>query len=174
MAKAYEFLSQLLPLILAHQQKGTIAGVALDKDHPARKLQLGDYSSNVSFARFGGTTQNPEYAAAIIMATGDGEYMVAGKGVSVSFSWDRPDCSATGLASIEEGTFVGGRWVPGRRLNGDEIMSGNGLRLAGENYSIQKVKLYQYRCVARRVGGYEHEGGVGSQVRIVCWPPFTG
>jgi len=145
MAKAYEFLSQLSPFILAHQQKGTIAGVALDKDHSNKKVQLGNYTLNVRFARSWGTTQNPDYAAAIILATGDGEYLIAGKGVSISFSCDRPDCPATGLASVEEGTFVGGLWAPGRRLNGDEIMSGNGLRLAGENHSIQKVKLYQYR-----------------------------
>jgi hypothetical protein len=145
MAKAYEFLSQLSPLILAHQQKGTIAGVALDKDHPAKKIQIGDYTLNVSFARSWGTTPAPDYAAAIIMATSDGEYLIAGKGVSVSFSCDRPECLATGLASVEEGAFVGGLWVPGRRLNGDEIMSGSGLRLPGENYTVQKVKLYQYR-----------------------------
>jgi beta-galactosidase GanA len=145
MAKAYEFLSQLSPLILAHQQKGTIAGVALDKDHPSRKIQLGDYTLNVSFARSWGTTQALDYAAAIIMATGEGEYLIAGKGVSVSFSCARQECPATGLASVEEGTFVGGVWVPGRRLNGDEIMSGSGLRLPGENYTVQKVKLYEFR-----------------------------
>ncbi len=145
LAKAYEFLSQLSPFILAHQQKGTIAGVALDKDHPKRKIQLGNYKLELTFARSWWTTQNPDYAAAIIMTTGDGEYLIAGKGVSVTFSCDRPDCTATGLASVEEGTFVGGQWIPGRRLNGDEIMSGNGLRLPSENYTVQKVKLYQYR-----------------------------
>jgi beta-galactosidase GanA len=144
LAKVYEFISQLSPLILAHQQKGTMAGVTLDKDHPARKLQLGKYILEVSFTRAWGSNQNPDHAAAIIMANGDDEYLVAGKGVSVSFSCDGPGCLATGLASVEEGTLVGGQWIPGRRLNGDEILSGKGLRLPGDNYTVQKVKLYQY------------------------------
>jgi beta-galactosidase GanA len=146
-AKAYEFLSQLSPLILAHQASGTIAGVTLDKEHPAKKVQLGSYTLEVSFANYWWTTQNPDYAAAIILMIEDGEYMVAGKGVAVSFSSSSSAQGrlATGLASVEEGTLAGGQWVPGRRLNGDEIMSGKGLRLAGENYLVQKVKLYQYR-----------------------------
>jgi len=145
LAKAYEFLSQLSPLILEHQQKGTIAGVALDKDHPTKKVQLGNHTLEFNFARAWGSNQNPDYAAAIIMATGDGEYLIAGKSVSVSFSCDHAGCLETGLASVEEGTLVGGQWIPGRRLNGDEIMSGKGLRFPGDSYAIQKVKLYQYR-----------------------------
>jgi beta-galactosidase GanA len=146
-AKAYEFLLPLSPLILAHQASGTIAGVTLDKEHPTKKVQLGSYTLEVNFANYWWTTQNPDYAAAIILMIEDGEYMVAGKGVAVSFSSSSsaPGRLATGLASVEEGTFAGGQWVPGRRLNGDEIMSGKGLRLPGENYTVQKVKLYQYR-----------------------------
>ena len=144
-AKAYELLAQLSPLIVAHQQKGTIAGVALDKDHPSKKIQLGNYTLSVSFARSWMTAQNPDYAGAIIISTGEGEYLIAGKGVSVTFSCGRTDCPAMGLASVEEGTYTGGAWIPGRRLNGDEIMSGTGLRLPSENYTVQKVELYQYR-----------------------------
>ena len=44
----------------------------------------------------------------------------------------------------EDGVFVDGRWQPGRRLNGDEILSGKGLRLRGDYYMIQRVKLYRY------------------------------
>jgi len=144
-AKAYEFLSQLSPLILAHQASGTIAGVTLDKEHPTKRVQLGNYTLAVSFARYWWTAQDPDYAGAIILTTGDGEYIVAGKGVNVSFSSQAPGPLVTGLASVEEGSFAHGQWVPGRRLNGDEIMSGDGLRLAGDNYQVQKAKLYQYR-----------------------------
>lgn len=144
-AKAYEFLAQLSPLILANQASGTMAGVTLDKDHPERQLQLGNYTLKVGFARPWGSTQNPDYAAAIIFLTGDGEYIVAGKSVTVSFSPTKPDSSETGIARVEEGSLASGKWVPGRRLNGDEIMSGKGLRLPADNYAIQKVKVYQYR-----------------------------
>ena len=56
------------------------------------------------------------------------------------------------LAAIDfadEGTFVNGKWVPGRRLNGDETntstFSGVGVKLPLPNYSIQQVKLYRYK-----------------------------
>jgi hypothetical protein len=53
-----------------------------------------------------------------------------------------------GILSIDEGTYVDGRWVPGRRLNGDENGQGKFLRLGGgnsRNGSVQRVKLYRYR-----------------------------
>jgi hypothetical protein len=42
-------------------------------------------------------------------------------------------------------TFTAGQWTPGRRLNGDEIMSGKGPRFLSDSFAIQKVELYQYR-----------------------------
>ncbi|MGA2276863.1 MAG: DUF5597 domain-containing protein [Terracidiphilus sp.] len=145
LAQAYEFLSQLTPLILAHQASGTIAGVTLDRQHPTRKVVLGKYTMEMSFARGWGAPENPEYAAALIVQTGDDEYLVAGKGLTIIFSATAPGPLTTGLATVEEGVISNGNWISGRRLNGDEIMSGAGLRLAGDAYSMQKVKLYQYR-----------------------------
>jgi hypothetical protein len=53
-----------------------------------------------------------------------------------------------GILSIDEGTYVDGRWVPGRRLNGGKNGQGKFLRLGGgrsRNGSIQRVKVYRYR-----------------------------
>jgi len=50
----------------------------------------------------------------------------------------------TGIASIEEGLFVNGQWVAGRRLNGDENHQGRHLRLVTGQSGIQLVKLYRY------------------------------
>ena len=158
-AKVYEFLSRISPMILEHQASGTIAGVTLDKTHLTREVKLGGYTITFGFARPWGVAQNPDYAGAIVMQTGEGEYVVAGKSVTVSFSVDRSPVASssvgpsadpkgqmtTGLASVQELVFSGGKWAPGRLLNGDEIMSGKGLRLSGDNYVVQKVKLYQYR-----------------------------
>jgi hypothetical protein len=52
-----------------------------------------------------------------------------------------------GIASDVEGTFVDGRWVPGRRPNGDESDSDKSVRLGGgviPNGKIQRIKLYRY------------------------------
>ena len=80
---------------------------------------------------------------------GPDEYLAAGSGpVEVTFSPNTPGAPIAGTLSIDEGTYVDGRWVPGRRLNGDENGQGKFLRLGGgnsRNGSIQRVKLYRYR-----------------------------
>ena len=68
--------------------------------------------------------------------------------VEVTFSPNTPGAPIAGTLSIDEGTYVDGRWVPGRRLNGDENGQGKFLRLGGgnsRNVIIQRVKLYRYR-----------------------------
>jgi hypothetical protein len=50
-----------------------------------------------------------------------------------------------GLAVVEEVQYVNGRWVLGRRLNGDETPEWRGLCFQGDRYAVQKVKLYRYR-----------------------------
>ena len=49
------------------------------------------------------------------------------------------------LAVVEEGQFVDGRWVAGRRLNGDETPEWKALWFGGDRYTIQKIRLYRYR-----------------------------
>jgi hypothetical protein len=143
-ARCYGVLSQIAPLILENQGKGTIAGVVLDANEPPQKLQLAGYTLEFKLARhwsFGA----PEYAAAIVISLGPDEFLAAGRGLTISFSPNTPSPAIVGLATVEEGTFVDGRWVHGRRLNGDETLSGKGLRFFGGGYSIQKVKLYRYQ-----------------------------
>jgi hypothetical protein len=92
--------------------------------------------------------QYPDRAGALFINVGPDEYVVAGSGpVDVTFSPNSPGDPIAGIASIDEGTFVDGRWVPGRRLNGDESGSGKYVRLSGgvlPNGNIQRVKLYRH------------------------------
>jgi hypothetical protein len=85
----------------------------------------------------------------MFISVGQDEYIVAGSGpVSVAFSPNTPGAPIAGIVSIDEGTFVNGRWIPGRRLNGDENGQGRSLQLGGgrnNNGLIQRVKLYRYR-----------------------------
>jgi hypothetical protein len=91
---------------------------------------------------------------AIFIATGPDEYFAAGNGVIVSFSPNTPGPPLAGLASVEEGVFVNGRWVPGRQMAGDDSDEGQYLILrrpsgccappASKN-SIQRFTLYRYR-----------------------------
>jgi hypothetical protein len=62
--------------------------------------------------------------------------------VTVSFSPSTPGPPLAGLGTVEEGSFVNGRWVPGRQLAGDETGQGDYLSL--RSLGIQRVTLYRY------------------------------
>jgi hypothetical protein len=50
-----------------------------------------------------------------------------------------------GLGTVDEGVYEEGRWVPGRRLNGDETPEWKALRFRADNCGVQRVKLYRYK-----------------------------
>ena len=77
--------------------------------------------------------------------TAQDEFTIAGSGVVVTFQSSSGKEVIAGIASMEEGAFVNGKWVAGRRMNGDEDHQGRHLHLPGGAYGIQKVKLYTYR-----------------------------
>lgn len=160
LAKSYAIAGQLAPVILEYQGKGKMAGAVVSADDPAQKIALGDYVLNVSYPRNARPAAPPAGAlvppapvpvpvGALFISTGPDEYLIAGSGTAtVTFSPNTPGNSIVGVLSIEEGTFVNGRWVAGRRLNGDETSQGQFVRIGGNgipNGSIQKVKLYRYR-----------------------------
>jgi hypothetical protein len=69
---------------------------------------------------------------------------MAGRGLIVTFTPNPPGDPVAGIVAIDEGAFVNGRWVAGRRLNGDENHQGRHLRLTPDRFGIQRVKLYRY------------------------------
>jgi hypothetical protein len=159
LTKSYAIAEQLAPVILENQGKGRMAGVVVSADDPPQKVTLGDYVLEVSYARRRRPSTEPPIApvaapppvpvGAMFIAAGPDEYIVAGNGpLTVNFSPNTPGDPIAGIVSIEEGSFVDGRWVAGRRLNGDETGQGKFLRIGGfgiPNGSIQRVKLYRYR-----------------------------
>jgi len=142
--KSYELLGQIAPVILEHQGKGLIGGELLDKDHQTKSLKVGDYTLELGIARHYSFT-TPEYPAGIFIQTGPDEYLVAGRGMTIKFKPNTPGDPIVGIISAEEGVYKDGKWIAGRRLNGDQILSGSGIRLRGDYYMIQKVKLYRYK-----------------------------
>jgi hypothetical protein len=139
--------------------KGTMAAALLTGDEK-QTVALGNYKLELSRPRFRAPAPQttaaaspaappvPERSAALIIATGPDEYLVTGSGlVSVTFSPNSPGPPIAGIAYVEEGVFVDGRWVAGRRLNGDENGQGKFVRIGGIGNSnrIQRVRLYRYR-----------------------------
>jgi hypothetical protein len=169
LARSYATLAQLAPVILENQGKGKMAGVVVGAGEAPQKVALGNYVLEVSYPRRGRqpagaeaaapppvfamvsleATELPERAGALFISLGPDEYLVAGSGpVEVRFFPNTPGDPIAGILSIEEGAYAEGRWVPGRRLNGDENGGGKNLRLGGDssrNGLVQRIKLYRYR-----------------------------
>lgn len=172
-SEGYELLSQLAPLILEHQGKGTMGLVILNSTTPSKKLPLGQYTLNLESARGRNITpRNPTGPStapaarnyALVINVGADEYIVAAEGVQITFSPNPPAQEVAAVASIDEGTFAAGKWVPGRRLNGDQTMlsyelsrlaaenqTGTGARFGANNVSIYQIKLMRY--AASHTGG---------------------
>jgi hypothetical protein len=157
--KAYRVLAQLTPLICENQAKGTIGAAWLNKDVRMQDINLGGYTVNVSIGR---DRRNPniisEIGYAIVIASGQDEFYIAGNDVQVTFLPTTPGPAIAGLASVEAGRFENGQWVVTRRLAGDDCVleydqakaaaanqSGSGLIFESNGPVIQHVKLYRYK-----------------------------
>lgn len=151
---SYDLLTQLAPLVLAHQGKGVMAGLLPEgaEQRLPQQLRLGNYVLNVSFDR--PTSQTTTVlSGGLVIAIGPDEYVFAGTGLTVTFEaagpgdkpGDKPGDPLVGLLSVEEGKYVNGQWLAGRRLNGDQTHQGRHLRLVPGKFGIQRVKLYRYR-----------------------------
>lgn len=149
-AKAYNVLSQLAPIILKNQGKGTMAGALLDKDNQVQQVELGSYVMKVShdytwsWSSSAGETSEWPRAGGLFISTGPDEYIIAGTGIIVTFSPISPGDPIAGIASIQEGRYVNGQWVPGRWMNGDQSHQGRHLRIPAGSFGIQLIKLYRY------------------------------
>jgi hypothetical protein len=151
----YDLVSQLEPLIVEHQGDGTMSAVLMEPNDPPQKIRVGNYTLEVTFwpIRYKmplimpgePPPRPPPPAAAIFIATGPDEYFVAGSGVKVTFSPNTPGPPRAGLGTVEEGTFVNGRWVPGVRLAGDDTGQGEDLFETQRHMGIQRVALYRYQ-----------------------------
>jgi hypothetical protein len=162
---SYDLLAQLTPLILEHQGDGTMSAVLLGPDDPPQKVQVGNYTLEAAFMkpRVAPLTQPTPippntFASAIFIAAGPDEYYAAGNGVILTFSPNTPGPPLAGLATVEEGSFVNGRWVPGRLFAGDSTEEGESIRIPwgpgswvpvyrqrSSPDAIQRVTLYRYR-----------------------------
>ncbi len=150
---AYALLRQMAPEILAAQGQGRMRGfrpnVSYDGVVETNNVQatMGGYLLEVSFANQWGKTESAEYdsrGGLVIQAAPD-EFYVAGRGITVTFRNPAGPMEGVGIEKATEGTFVDGRWREGRWLNGDETHQGRHIRLPGDEFTVQKVKLYKYR-----------------------------
>ncbi|MET0649160.1 MAG: DUF5597 domain-containing protein [Pyrinomonadaceae bacterium] len=147
---SYDLVTQLTPLIVEQQGKGTMAGLLIEGSEPQRvpqQVRLGGYILNVTYERppSAQTAQALEPAGGLVVATGPDEFIIAGTGLVVTFDADATGAPLVGILSAQEGRYVNGQWTPGRWLNGDQTHQGRHIRLLSGRFDIQRVKLYRYR-----------------------------
>jgi len=88
-------------------------------------------------------TQRPH---GIFIAAGPDEFYLAGSALNITLTPNTPGPPIVGLATVEEGRFVDGRWVRGRTLAGDDTGQGNNITLrGGPDAGILRVTVYRYR-----------------------------
>jgi hypothetical protein len=149
--RSYDILSQLAPMILDGQTKGKVAGVVLEELTPSQRLRLGDYTLNVSpggprrlFPGEPVSADAPRNLAphGIFINTAPDEFYIAGNNLTITFAPHTPGPPIAGLATVEDGQFVDGRWIRGRVLAGDDTGQGNSVSLRD---NLLRVTLYRYR-----------------------------
>jgi beta-galactosidase GanA len=149
-------VGELTPALLAASAPGARGGVLLDSANQRRDVAMGKYLLHFAHDRTWEWSPDPKapgiwpHASAIVLATGPDEFVIAGTAVIVTFDLAKSAAASVapatraGLLSVETGHFAGGRWVPGRALNGDETHQGRHLRLPPNAFTAQRVRLYRY------------------------------
>jgi len=145
LSQSYKMISQLMPLIGQYQGTDSMGAVLLTKDNPSADIEFGEqiFHADLRFDPNNLNSRNSDLGAAIFIMTAPDEYYIGGNGMSITFSQKNPEFKS-GLATVEEGTFVDGKWIPGRRLAGDDTAQGNNLRF-GSGYYILRVTMYSYK-----------------------------
>jgi hypothetical protein len=158
---AYETLAGLAPLLLRYQADGKVTAVI---EGNAASVTAFEEATGLS-VRFGGlralfappaskneqqkdlppapaTDQDfsikPEKDTrgfALAIQTAPHELVIAGSGLLLT-------SGRACIGTIDEGRFENGRWQAGRRLNGDESISGNFVLLGQEIPEVRKVVIY--------------------------------
>ena len=146
LSAAYDLLAQLEPLIVANQGRGSIAGLLSEgpEQRQPQRLLLNGYSLNVTYEKATDASTPPPLSGGLVIASGADEFVIAGTGMTITFEPDSPGPPTVGLLTVEEGKFSNGRWIAGRRLNGDQTHQGRHVRINAGRFEIQKLKLYRY------------------------------
>ncbi|MDR3703998.1 MAG: DUF5597 domain-containing protein [Candidatus Sulfopaludibacter sp.] len=168
LAAVYRLVSQMAPMIAAHQGKDSITTVRMKQGDAPQRVRLGNYTLELTYTGRnrvpiapqpaaaqqaqaaapagppgrGNAAQTPMEAAAILIAAGPDEYYLGGGGFRIAFTPNTPGPATVGLGIVQEGKFVEGKWVVVRQLGGDDIGQGEILSLRPN--TVLRVVVYRY------------------------------
>jgi len=154
LSQSYEVLRQLTPLILENRGRNHMAGFRAQINEDGSvidtpvKTTMGGIEFTVTFidpwtARDQQTVGNH---GGLMIYSGDEDFWFAGQGITITFKGADDGPPLVGIDLADEGEFdAQGKWVAGRRLNGDQTHQGRHIRLPPGKPQIQKVRFYRYR-----------------------------
>lgn len=142
LADSYRAIESIAPLLAEHQAAGDVHGFVLDKEHPAVDFTVNGVVLHVSRDEIFGNQAGSGYG--LVMADGPNGFLGVGRGFRVIFDAAPGGKGAVGIGAIDEGEYKDGKWVPGRRLNGDENDQGRTWRFDPKGVHTEKVELYRF------------------------------
>ena len=147
-AKVYDILRQVSHLITRYQPVGNVKGFLLSKDSTSKTVTMGNYRLTVKHDYTLGWSPDAKndtwpLSGCIVISVSPDEFYVAGTGIVITFESTTTGKRA-GFISVDEGKFVNEKWIPGRRMNGDQDHQGRHVRIPVNDYNIQHVKMYTY------------------------------
>jgi len=156
LAKAYAVLAEMTPLITDAQAKAPSAPRGSTRCNRGGTLRWGITSSTSTFS----ATAESGAGAGLChrRLSGPRRVLCGGPRCASPLHAQHAGTGNCRLARVETGKFVDGKWIPGRKVNGDDVVlnydqaaaaaqnqSGSGLIFGGDGPAIQHVKLYRYR-----------------------------
>ncbi len=142
LTESYKAIGAVTPLLLERQSTGDVHGFVLDRDHATADFAMNGYTLRVSLDSIFGNTVESGFG--MIMADGRDAFLGVGKGFRVTFTATGGGEPQVGIGTIDEGRFEDGKWVAGRRLNGDENDQGTHWRFDTRQVRTEKVTLYRF------------------------------
>jgi hypothetical protein len=140
---SYNAIASVAPMLLDAQSKGTVHGFVLDKSRPEALFVMQGYEVQVSLDEiFGNHTEN---GYGMILATGPDAFLGVGKGFRVKFVPEDSTAKHAGIGTIDEGRYENGKWIAGRRLNGDENDQGEYWRFDPRELRLEQATVYRFQ-----------------------------
>jgi hypothetical protein len=146
MMQVYESLDGLRDLLLAAQAENRTRGLVLHatSPRPTQTVALGGYLFEATLSRsWPARTLLTDDGAMIVIQTAPDEFLIAGSGLTVTFTRDPDtDSKIAGIGSVEQVSRSGAEWKVERRLNGDQSNQGRQLSMDAHEQRIYRVRLY--------------------------------
>ncbi len=157
-AQAYKLLSPMLPQLAEWQAAGKVNGILVIDGEKSEPVSLGGYKITLSPGiEFGPPAPKPDSDGklgagvslesrampsdkrpfALVVNTAPDEFLFIGSNADPAFTIDSGPGKVI-VAAKDEGRYENGKWMPGRRINGDELF---GSSLPKTKVGMVKVRL---------------------------------